>query len=246
MRNSMRALSIAAAALLLCACTALAQAPEPIAHWSMEQIAEGVVADVTGNGHDATAHGSGDAVPEVVPGVAGNALRFHRELEQYLLVENIEGIAAPDEMTVMAWIRPGQRQGAHGIIGNKGDRAGDPPWPGWRLRYFWARLIFQFGTADGEEPQISTENWSIEPGFWHHVAVTWDGAQLRAYINCDLAEVAEVDGPIMPGTRSIVIGNYVGRKNAYAFDGAIDELKVFDRVLTQEEIFQAAVDGMPD
>ena len=230
----------------LTACAAWAQGPEPLAHWPMEQIDEGVVADATGNGYDATAHGVEDALPEVAPGVVGSALRFTSERQQYLEVRQIEGLQAPEEMTVMAWIRPDQRQGAHEIIGNKGDMSGDPPWPGWRLRYFWARVIFQFGTADGEEPQVSTENWSIAPGFWHHVAVTWDGERLRAYINCDLAAEAEVAGPIMPRDRNLVIGNYSGRKDAYAFEGAIDELKVFDRALSEDEIFAAAVAGMPD
>ncbi|MGI5817595.1 MAG: LamG domain-containing protein [Armatimonadota bacterium] len=242
MRSSLNALLI----LSLCGCAALAQAPEPIAHWPMEQIGEGgVVADASGNGHEATAHGTEGSVPEPIPGVVGNALRFDRDREQYLQVGEAGELTAPEQMTVMAWIRPAQRSGAHEIISNKGDRSGDPPWPGWRLRYFWARLVFQLGTADGEEPQLSTENWSIEPGFWHHVAVSWDGERLRAYINCDLAAEAEVTGPIMATTRPIVIGNYVGRKNAYAFDGALDELKVFDRALTADEIFTAAVGGMP-
>jgi hypothetical protein len=240
MRDSIAAI----VALLICVGRVSAQAPEPVAYWPMEPIAEGVVADISGNGHDAAAHGVGGSVPESVAGVVGEALRFDREREQYLQVADSESLADLGQMTVMAWIRPLQRSGAHEIIGNKQDRSGDPPWPGWRLRYFWARVIFQFGTGEGEEPQVSTENWSIEPGFWHHVAVTWDGERLRAYINCDLAAEAQVVGPIMPGSRPVVIGNYVGRKNAYAFDGDIDELKVFDRALTSEDIFDAAVMGM--
>ena len=239
----MRSSVMLPALLLICASGALAQAPEPIAYWPMEAISDGVVADATG-AYTATAHGAEDSVPEVVPGIAGNALQFSRELEQHLLVEQTEGISAPAQMTVMAWIRPADRAEAHEIISNKGDRSGEPPWPGWRLRYFWARLIFQYGTADGQEPQVSTENWSIEPGFWHHVAVTCDGERMLAWINCDLAAEAEMPGPIMDTTRPMVIGNYIGRKNAYAFNGAIDELKVFDRALTAEEIFSQATTGM--
>ncbi|MFW6156404.1 MAG: LamG domain-containing protein [Armatimonadota bacterium] len=233
-------------AVALSACAAWAQAPDPVAYWPMDEIADGVVADASGHGRDATAHGADGSAPEVIEGIAGNALRFHRDREQYLQVAQIEGMQAPDEMTVMAWVRPEQRRGAHGIIGNKGDKSGDPPWPGWRLRCFWARVVFQFGTADGEEPQVSTENWSIAPGFWHHVAVTYDGERLRAYINCDLAAEAEVPEPIMARDREFVIGNYSGRKDAYAFDGAIDELRVFDRALGEDEIFEAAVAGMAD
>ncbi len=232
--------------LAVCALPATAADVSPVAHWPMEAIEDGVVADVTGNGHDATVPEAETQRPEVIEGIAGNALRFHRDSQQYLLVRNTEGLAAPDAMTVMAWIKPEQRRGAHGIIGNKGDRSGDPPWPGWRLRYFWARLVFQYGTADGEEPSVHTDNWSVEPGFWHHVAVTYDGTRLRAFINCDPLAESEIEAPIMPGKRALVIGNYIGRKNAYAFDGRIDELKIFDAVLTPEEIFNAAVQGVPD
>ncbi len=227
--------------------TVIACAQEPIAHWKMEEIGPGnVVADVTGNGYDATAHGTNGTVPDVVDGIAGRALQFHRELEQYLLVDQIDRLQAPEQLTVMAWIKPLQRQGAHGIIGNKSDRSGDPPWPGWRFRYFWARVILQFGNAEGEEPGVSSENWSVMPGFWHHVTAVYDGERARIYINCELAAEAEVDGPIMPRDRPFVIGNFVGRKNAYAFEGMIDELRVYDRALTAEEIFLAAVEGMPE
>ena len=75
--------------------------------------------------------------------------------------------------------------------------------------------------------------------------MTYDGERLQAFINCDPSAEAEVSGPIMAKNRHLVIGNFIGRKNAYAFEGAIDELKVFDRVLSRDEIFAAAVKGMP-
>jgi hypothetical protein len=77
------------------------------------------------------------------------------------------------------------------------------------------------------------------------VAVTYDGERLRAFINCKPAAEADTPAPIMSGTRPFFIGNYIGRKNAYAFEGAIDEVRVYDEALTEEQIFSAAVEGMP-
>ena len=48
----------------------------------------------------------------------------------------------------------------------------------------------------------------------------------------------------MPSKRGLIIGNYIGRKNAYAFDGLLDDVKVFGRALTAEEVFTEAVRGM--
>jgi len=54
------------------------------------------------------------------------------------------------------------------------------------------------------------------------------------------------EGDILPNKRvPLIIGNYIGRKNAYAFDGLLDDVKVFSRVLNDGEIFAEAVRGMP-
>ncbi len=221
-------------------------APQPLAHWPMEGIEQGVVTDVSGHGYDAAAYGKDGVLPEVVEGIVSKALRFSAEDEQYLQVQKLEGLAAPEAFTVMAWIRPAKRAATYGIIGNKGDKSGDPPWPGWRFRYFWTRVVLQFGAADGQEPSISSENWSVMHGFWSHVAATYDGDKLALYVDCNLVASREVNAQIMPGRRQFVIGNYVGRKNAYAFDGIVDELKVFDTALTEDEIFAEATRGMTE
>ena len=221
-------------------------APQPLAYWPMEEIEEGVVADLSDHGYNATAYGKDGVLPEVVEGIVGKAVRFSAEHEQYLQVQKLEGLAAPQAFTVMAWIRPAKRGATYGIIGSKGDKSGDPPWPGWRFRYFWTRVVLQFGAADGQEPSISSENWSVMHGFWSHVAATYDGSNLAVYVNCNPVASKEVNAQIMPSRRQFVIGNYIGRKNAYAFDGLIDELKVFDTMLTENEIFAEAIRGMPE
>jgi hypothetical protein len=236
-----------AVAVGLCALLAGAAAragPEPLAYWPMEGIEDGVVRDVSGHGYDATAHGKEGKLPETADGIVDKGLHFSAQDEQYLQVEKLEGLAAPEAFTVMAWIKPAKRGAAYGIIGNKGDKSGEPPWPGWRFRYFWTRVVLQFGTADGAEPSASTENWSVMQGFWSHVAATYDGEKLSLYVDCNLLATAEVDAQIMPGRRPLVIGNYIGRKNAYAFDGMIDELKVFGAALSEEEVFAEAIRGM--
>ncbi|MBC7286908.1 MAG: LamG domain-containing protein [Armatimonadetes bacterium] len=129
---------------------------------------------------------------------------------------------------------------------NKGDRSGDPPWPGWRLRFFWTRAVFQIGTPDGQEHAATSPEWDVMPGYWTHVAGTYDGQTLRVYTNGVLRAEIEAPGGVAPRKRSAVIGNYVGRKNAYPMDGLIDEVRIYNRALTVEEILAAACEGMLD
>ena len=229
--------------LLVTATTALAQ---PLAHWRMEAISNGVIPDVTGNGYDASAHGKKGVLPEPIGGIVGGALQFDEDRQQYLVVEKLEGLATPDQLTVMAWIRPARRNGTYEILCGKGDRSGDPPWPGWRFRYFWTRVVFQFGTADGREPSASSAEWSVEPRYWTHVAAAWDSDRLAIFVNGVRVAQERYNAEIMASRRKLIIGNYIGRKNAYAFVGAIDELKVCDRALTEHEGFEAAIEGMPE
>lgn len=238
MRSS---LALTIGGLLWCA---LACAAEPLAYWPMDSLNGGVVADASGKGHDAIAHGLEDKLPEVVPGIVGNGLRFTAASEQFLEVQQSEPLRAPAAMTIMAWIKPVARGGTYEIIGNKGDKSGDGPWPGWRLRYFWSRAAFQFGGADSTEPTIFSPEWSTPAGFWSHVALTYDGRKTIMYINCEPVAEQESATPIVPSTRPLIIGNYVGRKNAYAFDGLMDELKVFGEVLDAETIYTEASKGM--
>lgn len=225
-------------------CCAMVHAAEPLAYWPMDAIKDGVMADASGKGGDAVARGLEGKLPEIVPGMAGNCLKFTAASEQYLEVKQSEAMLAPAAMTVMAWIKPTGRSGTYEIIGNKGDKSGNGPWPGWRLRYFWSRAMFEFGAADSTEPNIFSAEWSIPAGFWSHLAVTYDGRKLALYVDCELVNEKEITVPILSAARPLIIGNYIGRKNAYAFDGLMDELKVFGSVLSAEEIYAEASRGM--
>jgi len=217
-----------------------------LAHWTMDEVKGGWVVDASGRGHDATLGGAEGVSLEVVPGIIGPALRFREEQQAFLSVAKSEDLAAPKGLTVMAWIKPSARNKTYEILCHKGDKSGDPPWPGWRFRYFWTRIVFQYGTADGREPSATSPEWSVPAGFWSHVAATFDGQTIHVYVNAVERGVAPGVGPILPRPSPLILGNYIGRKNAYAFDGLLDDVKVFGRALTTEEIFAEAVRGMEE
>jgi len=215
-----------------------------VAHWTMDRVTDGLVKDVSGHGHDAQIGGLEGTNPVVVPGVIGNALRFEAARQTYLTVAKCEDLTSLPHLTVMAWIKPADRSKAYEIVCNRGDRGGNPPWPGWRLRYGWSRVYFQYGTAEGKDVLLSSPEWSVPAGFWTHVAATFDGEMVRLFVNgVERASVAG-EGNIAPRKSPLIIGNYIGRKDAYAFDGLMDDVKIFDHALTEAEIFAEAVRGM--
>ena len=71
-------------------------------------------------------------------------------------------------------------------------------------------------------------------------ALTFDGTTARAYINGIAAGTDDVLGTMFDSTEPIEIG---ARNNAHFFNGNIDEVRIWTRVLTEAEIL-AQKDGV--
>lgn len=215
----------------------------PLAHWPMDHAEESLVRDVSGNGHDATYAAVDGSAPVFVPGMHNSAISLSENKEAFLSVANTEAFNFQGPFTVMAWVKPSRRNATFEVVCLKGDKSGEPPWPGWRLRVFWTRATLQVGTPDGEEPQVSSPEWSVPAGFWSHIAAGWDGKDLCVYVNGVERARTPFAGTIAPqrSGRPLIIGNYIGRKNAYAFDGLVDDIMVFERFLDEAEVFRAAI-----
>ena len=73
-------------------------------------------------------------------------------------------------------------------------------------------------------------------GEWHHIMATYDGSNLRLYI--DGREVPEsptaVSRTIDVSSGPARIGDYIG--GGYNADGTIDEVRIYDRALSTSEI----------
>ena len=83
---------------------------------------------------------------------------------------------------------------------------------------------------------ISTTFGAIPTGSWQHVALTYDGATLQAYLNGaplgapQAATIAPVTAPLQAGAWIF------GAANADYYSGTLDEVRVQSRALTQAEI----------
>ncbi len=216
----------------------------PVAYWPLDEVADGSTPDRSGNGHAALLRGL-SGKPDLADGVVGKAMRFFRSASTWLEVPYSDALQLTDGFTAMAWVKVLKRRGGFEVIGFKSDRSGNPPWPGWRLRVAWAMAVVEIGTADGRQYRATSPQWSVHPGKWCHIAATYDGRALRLYVNAAPAAECVAPGPIArQARRPLIIGNYFGRKDAYAFDGFIDEVWLLPRPLTLQEIEQIAGWGL--
>ena len=97
-------------------------------------------------------------------------------------------------------------------------------------------------TTDGSTDQFFESSTAITAGAWSHVALTFDGTTVKAYINGVAAGTKAVSGTMFASTAPIEIG---ARNNAHFFNGNIDEVRIWTRVLTEAEILAQKDKSIP-
>jgi hypothetical protein len=92
-------------------------------------------------------------------------------------------------------------------------------------------------TGDDTQGSHLTRQPFILPDSWHHIVATWDGKTNHLFVNG--VEVAHDSGATATGWGT---GHEVGRcwtEPSYAWDGSIDDLRIYRRALSATEIGQA-------
>ncbi len=152
------------------------------------------------------------------------------------------------QITVMAWINPtsivpevaaNHWSSANNIYGKKGNNGDDSI--GLSLTGGNGVLFYADTGADN---MLFVLDAGFQTGQWQHIAATFDGADMRVFL--DGEQIGEMAAG---GTDSIIeifhpvrIGGNPDQQNI-DFDGAIDEVKVFDQALTTDEIQWAMKGG---
>ncbi len=92
-----------------------------------------------------------------------------------------------------------------------------------------------FGIYVTGQMEFNEYDWQFAEGTWTHISVTYDGYTLGLYKNGRLTEVGYTQGGGISGT--LFIGG-TDLHNGGFWRGMIDEVALFSRALTPEEIEQ--------
>jgi len=208
-------------------------------YWKFDEGSGTVAADSSGHGDSGTLlHG-----PTWVTGKFGKALNFPAGAS----VVNVGAKAGLANLnrtgfTVTAWINV-RSGGSSARIVDKDDNS-----IGWFFKMTSATTV-QF-VSDNGGPSRSSSG-AIAANTWQHVAASWTGSTAASgahvYVNGNLADGAGVDGTGSPGDDSgtpLSIGNRASALDR-GFDGAIDDLRIYPRVLSAAEIKTLATATAP-
>ncbi len=153
------------------------------------------------------------------------------------------------EFSVTAWVIVNETHPDGGLIGFVQDN-GDFE-KGWCLgfdRRAFTLSLAAAGTDDGNGQLTRVAAQSpIEPGRWHYVAATYDGAAMRLYVDGKVEGTSSAQsGDILyPEQGRYAVGAFVDDNELHPLDGALFEVKVYGRVLSGEEIAEVAAKNAP-
>jgi hypothetical protein len=201
----------------------------PVAAYSFDEgeigTEGGTVQDVSGNEHTATLEGGADRVK----GKYGNAVHFLNEGDCASVPDSPE-LRLSEEFTLEAWVRPEGggvyedpvvvRESEGNAVFGLGIGSRDPE--------FAEGFI---GEGKGSKAAIGGEE--LRENAWVHLATTYDGADLRLYVDGELvATKAAPTGPAVgEGTLHIGCDGPDG-----PFGGKIDEVRLYGRALNAAEV----------
>lgn len=210
-----------------------------IAHWTFDETSGSTCADTSPNKYHAMQKNLNANSLERVTGVFGHAMHFSGP--HALKIAGKTNLSDIEEITLSAWVMPVAFT-AYNEIFRKED--GDH------------RLLFSFqhngsvlslgihvagrGYQELDAPINATD---IMDGQWHHVAGVFDGTVMKVYLDGQAIATLDMPGKLVSGGLAPA---YIGSSGGGGefFQGAIDDLQIWDRALKAEQIGASYALGM--
>jgi hypothetical protein len=199
-----------------------------VGYWKLDEGAGTIAYDSSGYDNDGTIYGA-----IWVNGKHGKALSFDGE-DDYVEVPDSPTLDIENEITIAAWIKINSLPGSYAahLVG-KAYESDD--WDG----NYWIALgpngewSFSFAPAG----QSAIDHWStgtLETNKWYHIAATFNDANdiVKLYVN-DTLDSQFVE------TNSMVTDDFpllMAKGGLWYFNGILDEVRIYNRALSEEEI----------
>ena len=213
--------------LILVSVTTVCNAQDLVLHLSFDALEGDVVKDLSGFGNDATFNKGN---PKLIDGVFGQAMEFDGKTAGE--IDDSPSLDIVDAITIEFWAL---------VKGGEAIQSGVEKGSAWVSGLYNLAALYNGGTIlqffDLPEP-CNDDNIgpSIQDGEWHFLAGTWDGDDIKLYIDGELEAEMACKGKLSPNNEPL----YIGARGASQrfLTGVLDEVKVYNYALTRDELLQ--------
>ncbi|HIF26219.1 MAG TPA: DUF1566 domain-containing protein [Micavibrio sp.] len=216
-----------------------------VAHWKLDETTGTTAVDSSGNGNDASMIGNLSADTHSAPGAVGRSLNF-TGAETYITVTGSgfpTGSGTP--FTMSAWAQSDIFTGHYGTILLWGrDNDSSYTRPNMRMLELTGNMYLRVGVGNNIYNDYVLSGYDVNT--FEHYTVTYDGTDMEAFRNGVSMGAWTPASPINAPDDYAVIGS---RNNGGSFNqlfrGSIDDVRLYDRVLSNDEIMTLYAMGAP-
>jgi len=192
-----------------------------------------------GNAHDESGNGNhGEPYfPTLTDDMFGNpecAYSFDG-IDDHIRVPDSDSLDVTDGITIAAWVNINPHGGGRSQIVDSRDGAIHAP--GYAMSIDTDIIGMSVPSGPGG---FGVE---VEPYVWHHVAGTYDGVTFIIYLDGEMVGNALLSTPFEQSTATLNIGTTYNGINH--FDGIMDELRIYNRALSETEIEELILETGP-
>jgi len=181
--------------------------------------------DESGNSNDGTVN-----LPVLIEDRFGNDENaYYFDGDDYIEVSDKEDFHL-QTFSISVWIKPQQSETHSVIIAHDGNGQGIN-------LFIWHPNIPCVSIGDGEWTDLKYLD-GIKMNQWYHLVTTFDGVNLQLFVNNNLVNQLEYTKTITYDDRPIQIGRNGWSLNITYFKGVIDDLRIYNRAITVDEIQQ--------
>ena len=200
--------------------------------WHFDEGSGMTATDSSGNSNDGIL--SSDGI-DWVGGRFGQGLHFDSNMgDEHIIVNDSGSLDISGNLTVELWFKKPIAFALSEWLLNKANST---------LIYTdtnYAIYISQYkirgSIANGTDVQNLTSATSIQNNTWYHVALTADGTTLKLYVNGVLENSTSQTITPAPNNQPLLIGAKDSDELSFRFNGTIDEVAVYSRAKSADEI----------
>ncbi len=199
-----------------------------VSYWNFDEAQGNIAYDYSGNGSNGIIHET-----TRVDGISGRALSFDGR-NDYVDFGDKAGLEIYNDWSFSGWIKTADNS-SEPIIIVKGMYTTYVA--GYALVLNCGRIRFGLLNINLNSGSISS-NYPVNSGRWKHIAITRNGAsgEVKIYIDgiIDTTKILPAGSADAPSRYNFLMG--VGEGSDNYFNGIIDEVRIYDRVLSAEEV----------
>ncbi len=191
-----------------------------ISHWKLDEGQGSSINDYFGSNNGIATN------IDWAQGPTGQAVVFNGQ-NSNIRIPHHPSLNPSDQITLMAWVKTYTNETMK--IVQKGDWDGHgiylDKWNGWK-----AGIRF----ANNTGISVDWGNGIPQFGEWYHLSLTYDGAEIKIFVNGQLRNAAPATGVLHANTRPFSIGSDNGAQKF--FNGMVSDVRLYGKALTAIEI----------